>query len=223
MATPPAQSSPNRTSSTTTKSATQSLIVNPPPPLPYQTQTVEQIINTFSAALEEDALEFLHEAQRVAHYDAVLRDSQRSISYLASQVSRLLLRQAELDRNLATIGSYQQTLTSTLDGLEIQVEEMLANQSDLTPEEADVERERAYALAIECTNRLQSTENRVDHIRKDLKGAQEKAWKKNEHGDQDVAKIVDWLNEQYDMMSDLEMVAKTLEEDLRVIGSELSG
>ena len=199
------------------------MVVNPPPPLPYQTQTVEQIINTFSAALEEDALEFLHEAQRVAHYDAILRDSQRSISYLTSQVSRLLLRQTELDTSLATIGSYQQTLTTTLDGLEVQVEEMLASQSDLTPEEADVERERAYALALECNSRLESSENRVDVIRKDLKEAQERAWKKNEHGDQDVAKIVDWMNQQYDMMSELEVVARTMEEDLRVIGRELSG
>jgi prefoldin subunit 5 len=199
-------------------------VVNPPPPLPYQTQTVEQIINTFSSALEEDALEFLHEAQRVAHYDAVLRDSQRSISYLASQVSRLFLRQSDLDKSLATLESYQQTLSCTLDGLEIQLEEMLANQSDLTPDDADIQRETAYAMALECNSRLQTMEDRVDGIRKDLKEAQEKAWKKSgSTGDQDVAKIVDWMNQQHDMLSELEVVTRNLEGDLRVMGREWNG
>ena len=36
-----------------------SLEINPCPPITYQTQTLEQILNSFSSALEEDALEFL--------------------------------------------------------------------------------------------------------------------------------------------------------------------
>jgi mevalonate kinase len=67
-------------------------------------------------------------------------------------------------------------------------------------------------------------EDRVDGIRKDLKEAQEKAWKKSgSTGDQDVAKIVDWMNQQHDMLSELEVVTRNLEGDLRVIGREWNG
>ena len=104
---------------------------SPAPSFPYpatlastdQTLTVEQILNKFQAELDRDTSAFLADAHRVAQYDALLRDSQRNVSNLTNQVQKLLVRQAELDRTLNGIGSYQSELSSTLEDIERHADE----------------------------------------------------------------------------------------------------
>jgi nuclear pore complex protein Nup62 len=93
----------------------------PPPPLEYQTKTVQEIINSFSEHLENDAIEFVKQAQRVAEWDAVLRDSQAGMEGLTEKISQLLFQQQEVDRTLNAISAYQRETESTLDGVEVRI------------------------------------------------------------------------------------------------------
>ena len=92
---------------------------SPPPPIEYQTKTVQEIINTFTECLEKDAVEFAKQAQRVAEWDAVLRESQSGMEELTEQVRKLLFQRQEVDRTLNGVCAYQKELSSTLDGLEV--------------------------------------------------------------------------------------------------------
>ena len=94
---------------------------SPPPPIEYQTKTVQEIINTFTECLEKDAVEFAKQAQRVAEWDAVLRESQSGMEELTEQVSKLLFQRQEVDRTLNGVCAYQKELSSTLDGLEVRL------------------------------------------------------------------------------------------------------
>jgi len=93
----------------------------PPPPLEYQTKTVQEIINSFSEHLENDAIEFVKQAQRVAEWDAVLRDSQAGMEGLTEKISQLLFQQQEVDRTLNAISAYQRETESTLDVVEVRI------------------------------------------------------------------------------------------------------
>jgi len=91
----------------------------PQPAEEYKTQTINQIINALTDQLEKDACEFTKEAERVAEWDAVLRDSQSSVSQLADFVSRVLAQQTDLDRTLASVESFQHELNQSLNGVEV--------------------------------------------------------------------------------------------------------
>jgi nuclear pore complex protein Nup62 len=93
----------------------------PPPPLEYQTKTVQEIINSFSEHLENDAIEFVKQAQRVAEWDAVLRNSQAGMEGLTEKISQLLFQQQEVDRTLNAISAYQKETESTLDVVEVRM------------------------------------------------------------------------------------------------------
>jgi DNA repair ATPase RecN len=87
--------------------------------LEYQTKTVQEILNQMSSSLEQDAVEYTRQAQRVAEWDGVLRDSHASLEDLTEQVGKLLFQQQEVDRTLNGVDAYQQELSTTLDGLEV--------------------------------------------------------------------------------------------------------
>ena len=102
---------------------------NEPTPLQYQTLSVEEILNKFQAELEQDALQYTREAQRVARYDAILRDSQRNLLALGNVTSRLLVEQTELESTLKSIDAFQTELDTNLVGLEQHVDELFAAQA----------------------------------------------------------------------------------------------
>ena len=190
-----------------------------------QTLTVEQILNKFQAELDRDTSAFLADAHRVAQYDALLRDSQRNVSNLSTQVQKLLLRQAELDRTLNGIGSYQSELSSTLEGIERHVDELFASQSHLVPEDADVEREKAYANAIDIDGRLAGMNDALRSILGSLDAAQERAFATGAGGDgadDDVGQILATMNANHDILAHLEAAARRIEGDVGAVGMALS-
>ena len=190
-----------------------------------QTLTVEQILNKFQAELDRDTSAFLADAHRVAQYDALLRDSQRNVSNLTNQVQKLLVRQAELDRTLNGIGSYQSELSSTLEGIERHVDELFASQSHLVPEDADVEREKAYANAIDIDGRLAGMNDGLRSILGSLEAAQERAFATGAGGDGadgDVGQILATMNANHDILAHLEAAARRIEGDVGAVGMALS-
>lgn len=200
-----------------------------PPPVEYQTLTVEQILNRFQSELETDAIAFLMEAQRVAHYDATLRDSQHSLSELTNMVSRLMLHQTEVNTQLQGIGSYQNELSKTLDLLERNVDELFAAQINPLPLDADVERERSYERAIDVDNKLDVMNSTLRHVVNDLNAAQERVWssslgggESNGGGNNEVGKIIGVFNAHHETLACLESKARGVEIDLAMIGQVLA-
>ena len=193
----------------------------------YQTLTVEQILNRFQSELETDAIAFLSEAQRVAHYDATLRDSQASLSELTNAVSRLMLHQTEVNAQLQGIGSYQDELSKTLDLLERNVDELFAGRSNIRVEDADIDRERSYERAIDVDNKLDSMCSTLRHVVNDLDAAQERFWSSTlrsngEGGDDEVGKIIGVFNAHHEALGHLESKARSLESDLTMVSQVLA-
>lgn len=165
------------------------------------------------------------DAHRVAQYDALLRDSQRNVSNLTNQVQKLLVRQAELDRTFNGIGSYQSELSSTLEGIERHVDELFASQSHLVPEDADVEREKAYANAIDIDGRLAGMNDGLRSILGSLEAAQERAFATGAGGDGadgEVGQILATMNANHDILAHLEAAARRIEGDVGAVGMALS-
>lgn len=199
-----------------------------PPPVEYQTLTVEQILNRFQSELETDAIAFLSEAQRVAHYDATLRASQASLSELTNAVSRLMLHQTEVNAQLQGIGSYQDELSKTLDLLERNVDELFAGRSNIRVEDADIERERSYERAIDVDNKLDSMSSTLQHVVNDLDAAQDRFWSSTlrsncgEGGDDEVGKIIGVFNAHHETLGHFESMARSLESNLTLISQVLA-
>mmetsp|Transcript_9546 Transcript_9546/g.23337 ORF Transcript_9546/g.23337 Transcript_9546/m.23337 type:complete len:385 (+) Transcript_9546:113-1267(+) len=200
-----------------------------PPPIEYQSLTIEQILNRFQSELETDAIAFLNEAQRIAHYDATLRDTQHSLSELTNMVSRLMLHQTEVDTQLQGIGSYQNELGTTLDLLERNVDELFAAQSNVRVEDADVERERSYERAIEVDHKLDAMGGALRHVVNDLNAAQERVWSSSsgvggggERKDEEVGKIIGVFNAHHETLAHLESKARGVESDLAMITQVLA-
>ncbi|KAL3915082.1 MAG: hypothetical protein SGILL_005811, partial [Bacillariaceae sp.] len=179
----------------------------PPVSFEYQTLTVEQILNKFQQQLETDALAFAEEAKRVCEYDAVLRDSQTDVARLTSETQRLMLEQEQIEKNIEGIDAFQNEIDRTLGQVEQQVDQILQNQSHLAPQDADLERERAYETA-----------KNIDHRLEEMKGSLEATFdhlsKSNEQSfTGETGQIVTILNQHQDKIAELETTALKLQTD----------
>ena len=197
-----------------------------PPPIEYQSLSVEQILNRFQSELETDTIAFLQEAQRIAHYDATLRDSHQSLSELASMVSRLMIHQQEVDTQLQGVGSYHKELATTLDQLEQNVDELFAAQSGISVQDVDIQRERAYERALEVDSKLGQMNNVLENVMGELNAAQERVWSMarghDGHVNDEVGKIIGVFNSHNETLAQLEAKARNLEADVTMVGQVLA-
>ena len=188
-------------------------------PKTYQNQTLEQIINSISSQVETSTLEYITQARRVAHQDALLRDSQRNITRLSKDMTKLLVQQEELDRRLSQIGDVQDNLESTLVGLEGQVDTVFERTMSVgTIDDADVEREKYFNLVIETDERMNLLENVVEDLEKDLRNLQNECL---EGGD--MGNVVKVMNQQHDMLNSLEISCAQIESDMRMVEGQMMG
>lgn len=203
---------------TTNSAATPTLTKIEPPPKTYQNQTLEQIINSISSQLEESTLGYLTQARRVAQQDALLRDSQRNISHLSTEVTKLLVQQEELDRGLSQIGDVQDNLNSCLDGLEGQVDTLFERTMTTGGiDDADMERERYFDLAIQTEGRMSHLESVVEDLENNLKDLQ------SDHLEGgDLGKVVQVMSRQHDMLSGLESSCARIEADMHLVSRKLT-
>jgi len=212
--------------STATTSTTKAITVVPPPPIPYQTKSIQDIINTFTAELEIDAKTFFAEAQRISEYDAILRDSQRSITHLTENMSRLLIQQTEVDNTLNSIGSYHSELNEILNGLETNMDDLFEAQKHLVPEDGDLERERAYQLALDIETKLSNMQMSMKDTVDDLNRSAERASEGNSNGSgsgsEENIQILQILNAHLDTLTWLEGAGKSLDEDVTLLGRALA-
>ena len=216
-ATPAPVSTPVPNAGSTAVAGTPAPVATPEPkPLHYQTLTVEQILNKFQKELEKDAMEYIDQAKRVCEYDAVLRDSQRDLAQITTQTQRLMLEQQQVEKALEGIGALQDELDSTLSEVEGHVDELFARQSHLAPQDADFERERAYATASTVDRRLEELKENMAATASQINSANERAFTG------DVANIVAILNQHQDGLSSLQNAARKMEMDVTNISRMLN-
>jgi len=177
----------------------------------------------------------MNEARRIAHYDTTLRSTQQSLSALTNDVSRLMLHQTELDATLQGVHSYQMELSTTLDTLERNVDELFASQVDVRVGDADIEREKGYERAIDVDHRLDSIDATLRRVVNDLNAAQERVWSSlgssggsggsgigGGEAHDEVGKIIGVFNAHQETLACLEGKARGVESDLATIGKLLA-
>jgi chromosome segregation ATPase len=191
---------------------------NQPLPKTYQNFTLEQIINSLSSQLEESSIEFLTQARRVAQQDALLRDSQRNITHLSAEVTKLLVQQEELDRRLSQIGDIQDNLNSCLEGLEVQVDTIFdRTMTSSGVDDADIERERYFDLATQTEEKMSNLESAMEQLEKNFQELQDDTLEVG-----DLGKIVQVMNRQHDMLSSLESSCAKMEADMHLVARKLA-
>ena len=173
----------------------------------YQTLTVEQILNKFQQQLEGDALAFAEEAKRVCAYDATLIDSQRDLARLTAEASRLMLEQDQIENNIDGIDAFQNEIEKTLTQVELQVDQILQNQSHLAPHDADLHRQQAYDMAMEIDRRLEEVKGSLNMTSDSLETSSQQAYSG------ETAQILTTLTKHQKTMVDLENEAGKLEID----------
>lgn len=176
--------------------------------------TVEGILNRFQKELEEDAVAFLDQAKRVCEFDAVVRDSQRALSQLATQTQRLLLEQEQIETTLAGIDTFQTHLELTLGQVETQVDQLFVGQSHLAPQDADVQRERAYQTALTVDSQLDTLEATLSSTLQDLSLA-------SETDNSRSSQLLAVLNQHQDSLAAVEAATRQLELDVKQVGRML--
>jgi len=174
--------------------------------------TVEQILNKFQGELERDAVEHLKESRRVAQYDAILRDSQRSLSALTQKTSTLLSKQSELEGMLNSIGAFHSEFEKNLDQLEGQVDQLFEVQAHLSPSDADLQRENAYATAVRCNQRLESLTQNVSGTLQQLEIS----------GDGETSDILRILHQHQMQLVQLEQASRSIDHDINQLSNALS-
>jgi nuclear pore complex protein Nup62 len=189
---------------------------NEPTPLQYQTLSVEEILNKFQAELEQDVLQYTREAERIARYDAILRDSQRNLLALGNVTSRLFVQQTELESTLKSIDAFQTELDSNLVGLEQHVDELFAAQAHVEPQNADKQRELAYSTAVNIDERLSLLSEQLTSTMRLLDDSQDKVLTGS------VGDVVRILNAHQNGLAELEQTSRSMEQDFAQIGRYLA-
>jgi len=164
----------------------------PSPPAQYVGRTVEEIINSLTDRLEKDAEMFAEEAQRVAEWDAVLRDSSLSLADLMDGVARLFAEGTELDRILGGVDAYQRETEKGLKDLEDKIDTLFSAQSHLIPDETDSERQHTYSSVLDVDSHLSALCSRLDRAGSDLDAAAERrqGWSVTGGGDPQEATVL---------------------------------
>jgi nuclear pore complex protein Nup62 len=175
--------------------------------------SVEQILNSFQEQLEKDALQYVREANRVAHYDSILRDSQRNFLSLFHQTSRLMVEQAEMEGVIKNIGAFQSELESNIEVLENNVDDLFQAQAHVAPRDADIEREHAYATALNVDERLDLLSQELQSTLRLLDESQDQVLK----GGGPVGDIVKILNNHQNGLVQLEQTSRSMEQDITQI------
>lgn len=105
-------------------------------------------------------------------------------------------------------------------GLEEQVQVLFQDVMGQGVEDADLEREKAYSLAMECERRLGGLEEGLKSFQGELESVAERGAASGEGGELD--EIVKTMNDQHDLLSELEGACAVLEGDLSLVGQNLN-
>jgi nuclear pore complex protein Nup62 len=132
-----------------------------------------------------------------------------------------MIQQDELERTFQGIGAFQLELDSTLETLEKNVDDLFMAQSHLTPQDADVERERAYETASNIDTSLNILSQDLKQTLQQMDVAQERVF--GSHGQAgDVGRIVHILNTHQNRLGELEALGRKMDADISQLNKALS-
>lgn len=144
--------------------------------------------------------------------------------------------QKDLDRTLQSIGHVQDSLLDEDNGILVNLESRVdvlfegiysstdgKNGTMMTVDDADIEREKAYSMAIECQNRLNAIERSANELEEEISEMQGDCFKNGAGSDDasesngEVATIVERMNQHHDILRSLDQTCRKMEKDLRLI------
>ena len=120
-----------------------------------------------------------------------------------------MMQQSEVDKVLNSVAAYQSEMSSGLTNLEGLIDRAFANQASNPPQDADIQRERAYQQVIDVDHRLRSIVGSLDSIVADLNASGEV-----EEREGSVGQIVKILNAHHETLAWLEGQARGIELNL---------
>ena len=146
---------PASTSGTQTDTKPTNVAVSAPSLL--RGKSMEDIVKMWQGELDASIKEFSQQAGEVAAYDRVLLKGGDEISRLVAQIAQAEERQSGIDQTLDYVEQQQTELNALLDTYESQRSELLqasGARGRMDMGVADVEREKAYALAENLNTQL---------------------------------------------------------------------
>lgn len=132
-------------------------------------KTLEEIVNNWSAELDERTREFGDLAGEVREWDRVLRQNGEKISELYTSVLPLSSMQGQISSSLDYIEAQQKDLSAILDNYEAQVGDLVEKSATTAgwrgnAGQAEKEREKAYTLATSLSNSLDTTSSSLTSL-----------------------------------------------------------
>jgi len=146
---------------------------------------------------------------------------------LTENVQLLLLKQQKVERTISSVESYHAELSGTLDNLESNLEDLFRAQGHLSPQDGDIEREKAYQRAEDIKIRLDSMQSSLKDTVDDLNTNMERSVMQNDTSSggskgSDHLHILQILNSHHDTLAQLDSTRISLETDIGLIGRALS-
>jgi chromosome segregation ATPase len=187
------------------------------PTAQYRNMTVQDIINDWKEKLESLRTSFTNEAVKVSKWDRELVANQEVISKLADEVQHMKMEQEDLNGHVETIDYQQQELEATLEHLEQQVDVLFEQQAARVPDDADLQREQMYTLALELDQQL-------GDVSRDLKGivtGLNENYDRQMGSDNAFAQVLQILNVHHNSLQWLDTHGASLEHEVANVAQQL--
>ena len=131
---------------------------------------------------------------------------------------RLEQQQTDLERVLQGIGALFHTeLEKNLDLLDSEVDQLFGAQAHMAPVDADLQRENAYATAVQCEQRLLGLSQSISSTLENVVAAPSQ---QGQHGQ--VADILKILHKHQMQLAQLEHASRAMEHDISQLNVSLN-
>jgi nuclear pore complex protein Nup62 len=151
-------------------------------------QTMEEIVNRWSADLEQHVKTFTRQAVAIGKWDLEVMQNGSRIHELYKEARQLEVAQKEIDQNLQIVGGKQSELDQMLKQLETDVRKLWQDHQR-TVQPADEERESCYQLAQNVDAQLGTMHDTLKELIDKINEAQRPSHARNpgEHDDDAAA------------------------------------
>ncbi|EGE01618.1 nucleoporin Nsp1 [Trichophyton equinum CBS 127.97] len=193
----PTTTKPGTTTATTTGTNLGASTVGPAPPAQsrLKNKTMDEIITRWATDLTKYQKEFQEQAEQVAEWDRMLVENSTKVQKLYGNTVDAERATQEVERQLASVESQQDELSSWLDRYEQEVETLLSKQvgtGDNLPG-PDQERARTYKLAERLSERLNEMGQDLTSMIEEVNTASA-TLSKTSKADEPISQIVRILN-----------------------------
>ena len=173
---------------------------------------VEEVINNWNALLEKSVGDFMGVASRVSEWDEALRQNEAHIKSVWDDVMRLQITQKELNQMVSTVDDVQDEMERELDELEASVDGILASSgSNLQPQDADLEREGMYQMALDVQERLTAMHTTLHGVVTSMNNS----FERGAGGNSNSALVLRTMNNHHHLLEHLDRECRGLEDEAK--------